>query len=131
MGEDRKFIPSENKTEEFFKFEFSSIERDLVFLMSHARGIVLIRNYELHTIEKVVKISQSPLDILMSPNLDFVIFVYQNKISLSRDFSENRTDCDLLCGYTNSNIANKNYCCLSSNGKLFVIFDHRSRIFNF
>lgn len=123
---DEYFRLNENRTaekncDEFYKYEFAQLvnEKNLIYIMSHARAIIMIRNFESHTIDKIVKFSQSPYYFCLSPYMNYYLYVFKSRLRVSREFVEDGKDFETTCDL--SNLPKKNSYCLSSNGKYFVI----------
>src|SRR5690606_8453482 len=71
---------------EQFHFEFSqnSIEKSQVYILSEARRVLLIRNFELHTILKTITFdNNTPINFAISPDSAYIIYLFQNSFRIN------------------------------------------------
>jgi WD40 repeat protein len=77
----KKEYPIEiNKNEivyESFKFEFCTNDKNLLYILSEARKLVIIRNFEEKTNVKTITFPYSPINMQVSPNSAFVIYLFR------------------------------------------------------
>jgi hypothetical protein len=108
---------------EHFHYEFSPNlnEKSLVYILSEGRKLLLIRNFELHNIVKVVKYNQSPLNISISDNSAYMAVLFKDKFQLGPLGEEN--------GIKFTVPIKAQILKISPNGKLLILFNKNSLIF--
>jgi hypothetical protein len=108
---------------ENFHFDFSpnSLEKSFVYILSEGRKLLLIRNYELHTINKVVNFSHSPINFFISPNCAYIVYLFKNYFKLSQLGSDTGIDFNLESTIKNVSV--------SLNGKILIIHSENSLFF--
>jgi hypothetical protein len=108
---------------EHFHYEFSPNlnEKSLVYILSEGRKLLLVRNFELHNIVKVVKYNQTPLNISISDNSAYMAVLFKDKFQLGSLGEENGIKFTVPIKAKNLKI--------SPNGKILILFNKNSLIF--
>lgn len=108
---------------ECFHFEFSPAlsEKSLVYILSEGRKLLLIRNFELHNIVKVVKFSQIPINFSISDNSSCMAILFKDKFQLGPLGEEGGVKFSVPMKAINFKF--------SPNGKILCLFNKNSLIF--
>jgi hypothetical protein len=129
-----------NKVENFhFEFSPNIEEKSLVYILSEGRKLVLIRNFEKHTIDKVIALDSlnSPINILISPDWSYKAILYETKIEISQvaelEESTGKSQPNRLNLNLNLYLPIKckekiNFIC-SQNGRLIIVYSQSSLLF--
>ncbi len=77
---------NKNQKLENYKISFSPIisEKSYIYLLSTLNKMLIIRNFELHTIENIIQFQEKILDFKLTLNFKFIIFIYEKKIQISQ-----------------------------------------------
>jgi hypothetical protein len=77
---------NKNQKLENYKISFSPIisEKSYIYLLNTLNKMLIIRNFELHTIENIIQFKEKILDFKLTLNFKFIIFLYEKKIQISQ-----------------------------------------------
>lgn len=108
---------------ENFTMEFSSNERSLVYILSQARKVLLIRHYEHHQNLKQIFFKDShPIDFSIAPDSSFVIYTLKDS---KLQISNLNTEKGVVANYLLDS-KEKLRVSISSNGKLVIVGSENS-----
>ena len=98
--------------------EFSPKDKSLVYILSQARKIMIVRNYEQHlNLKKISFDNIQPINYAFAPDSSFVLYILKdNRLQISQiDSEKGRTSNYLLQTDEKLNFS------ISSNSKLIII----------
>ena len=97
---------NKNQKLENYKISFSPIisEKSYIYLLSTLNKMLIIRNFELHTIENIIQFREKILDFKLTLNFKFIILLYEKNIQVSqikKIFNRNNYDKIVYDEYNN------------------------------